>query len=52
MADRLDAGYVESGNQLAAGVVPVADFIAGYVPVVVKKRVGLKEAVAADAADE
>jgi hypothetical protein len=28
----------------------VADFIAGYVPVV-KKRVGLKAAVAADAAE-
>ena len=48
-----DGAFVEQIQaQLAAGVVPVADFIAGYVPVVVKKRVGLKEAVAADAADE
>ena len=49
----IDGAFVEQIQaQLAAGVVPVADFIAGYVPAVVKKRVGLKEAVAADAADE
>jgi hypothetical protein len=48
----IDGAFVEQIQaQLAAGVVPVADFIAGYVPAVVKKRVGLKEAVAADAAD-
>jgi len=45
-----DGAFVEQIQaQLTAGVVPVADFIAGYVPVVVKKRVGLKEADAADA---
>ena len=44
-----DGVFVEQIQaQLAAGVVPVADFIAGYVPAVVKKRVGLKEADAAD----
>jgi len=37
-----DDAFVEQiRSQLAAGVVPVADFIAGYVPAV-KKRVGLK----------
>jgi hypothetical protein len=46
-----DDAFVEQiRSQLAAGVVSVADFIAGYVPVV-KKRVGLKAAVAADAAE-
>ena len=44
-----DGAFVEQIQaQLAAGVVPVADFIAGYVPVVVKKRVGLKEVDAAE----
>ena len=38
-----DGAFVEQIQaQLAAGVVPVADFIASYVPAVVKKRVGLK----------
>jgi hypothetical protein len=45
-----DGAFVEQIQaQLAAGVVPVAAFIAGYVPAVVKKRVGLKEVDAADA---
>lgn len=47
-----DDAFVEQiRSQLAVGVVPVADFIASYVPVV-KKRVGLKAAEEADAADE
>jgi hypothetical protein len=41
----IDGAFVEQIQaQLATGVVPVADFIAGYVPAVVKKRVGLKAA--------
>lgn len=43
-----DDAFVEQiRSQLAAGIVSVADFIAGYVPVV-KKRVGLKAAEGAD----
>jgi hypothetical protein len=46
-----DDAFVEQiRSQLAAGVIPVANFIASYVHVV-KKRVGLKAAVAADAAE-
>ena len=41
-----DGAFVEQIQaQLAAGVVPFADFIAGYVPAVVKKRIELKAAV-------
>jgi hypothetical protein len=48
-----DDAFVEQiRTQLAAGVVSVDDFIAGYVPVV-KKRVGLKAAEgAAEGADD
>jgi hypothetical protein len=44
-----DADFVEQvKTQLIVGVGTVADFVAGYVPVV-KKRVGLKAAAAAEA---
>jgi hypothetical protein len=39
-----NAAFVQQiETQLVRGVVPVADFVAGYVPAV-KKRVGLKAA--------
>ena len=48
-----DGAFVEQIQaQLTAGVVPVADFIASYVPAVMKNRIELREADAADAADE
>jgi hypothetical protein len=40
-----NAAFVQQvETQLVRGVVPVADFVAAYVPAVVKKRVGLKAA--------
>jgi hypothetical protein len=37
-----DGAFVEQiANQIMVGMIPVAEFIAGYVPVV-KKRIGLK----------
>ena len=46
------SGFVtEIVKQLAVGVIPVAEFVAGYVPVV-KKRIGLVAAAAAAAEEE